>query len=458
MLEHLDNVPWKDLEHAYGSAEDVPDLLRKLLDPDPKVRSDGIWTLFGNVFHQGTRYPATPYVVPFLIELCEREEVPSRIDLLRFWGSLITGYFSVQERPCWGDGKQIHYYGEILTDQNDEPYAAALHRIYEESLRGREVLYRLISSDDDAVRSGAAWVLACLPTIAEQSIAVLEVQLRSEPNGWVRASIAFALGELGAAAPLQELLASDSCPAARCMAACELARIEPGDQLVESLLHYLSEPIEEYENVPGAGGKSTGDAAFAITQLPSEIQRRAIPALCDRLDAARSFDTMPFVRALLSAAFQPTDQPLTELSTLQRQVLIRMVNSDELWSIGNLFGTFRAHGLPEGREKVAELIGVKVNRNKALESLSSGVLFSEIGFLEKARGHFEEALELDPVVFERAPSPDESWLFCAKAFAETDPERALLSFHRAAAINPRIAHRIDPKWVLADLLHENGLR
>jgi hypothetical protein len=61
LLQHLDDVPWVDLKHAYGSAADVPDLLRKLLDPDPKVRNEVLWTLYGNVFRQGTRYPATPH-------------------------------------------------------------------------------------------------------------------------------------------------------------------------------------------------------------------------------------------------------------------------------------------------------------------------------------------------------------------------------------------------------------
>ena len=105
MLDKLDAVPWASLEHAYGSAEDVPGLLRKLLDPDPKVRSNTLWTLYGNVYHQGSRYPATPYVVPFLVEMCARHDVPNRSDLLRLWGNLITGYFSVQERPVLGGRK-----------------------------------------------------------------------------------------------------------------------------------------------------------------------------------------------------------------------------------------------------------------------------------------------------------------------------------------------------------------
>lgn len=97
MLENLDRVPWAELEHAYGSADDVPDLLRNLLDPDPAVRSKTIWTLYGNVFHQGTRFPAASYVIPFLIELCASPGTPARGDLLHYWKSLITGHFSVQE-------------------------------------------------------------------------------------------------------------------------------------------------------------------------------------------------------------------------------------------------------------------------------------------------------------------------------------------------------------------------
>ena len=73
------------------------------------------------------------------------------------------------------------------------------------------------------------------------------------------------------------MLADDPFPAARCLAACHLARIEPMEAMIEPLLQFVSEPIEGYENIPGAGGKSTGDAAFSISHLPPEAQRKAIP-------------------------------------------------------------------------------------------------------------------------------------------------------------------------------------
>lgn len=452
MLERLDGIPWAELEHAYGSAEDVPGLLRKLLDADPAVRSKTIWTLYGNVFHQGTRYPATPYVIPFLIELCESSETPGRGDLLDYWKSLITGYFTVQERPIWGDGERIYWGDEIQQVEGDDPYSEALHQIYRESLKGHALLLDLLNESDPSIRAGSAGVLACLSTLADNSAPGLMATLSKEPISWVRAAIAFALGELGIADVLRRILAEDASPEARCMAACKLARISPDPSLVEPLLRFAAEPIEGYERIPGAGGKSTGDAADAISRLPKDVKWQAAPIICERLKQTRSFDTMPLVRALVSTAFEPRNEPLAELNEAQRQILVCLVDCQEHWSIGNLSNVFRAHGLPHDRQKCAELAGVKFVDDKALAALSKGALFSKMGFHEKARKNIEEALRHDPLIFERTPSPDECWLYCAKAYAETDAERALDAFNRAVAINSAATHRVDPTWKLFRLL------
>lgn len=452
MLEDLDQVPWETLEHAYGTAEDVPGILKQLLSLDKKTRAGAYYQLYGNIFHQGTRYPATPYVVPFLIELCADPTVPDRFQALTLWGSLITGYFSIQERPIWGDGEQT-YYGSEAQGSDDDPYTVALHEIYRESLKGHGVLCDLLDDDDPGVRAGAAWVLACLPTMAVSSLPRLESRI--EPVGWVRAAFAFAFGELGASAPLHRML-SDEDPAVRCVAACELARIEPAESLIELLLGFVTVPIDGYGDIPGVGGDSSGDAAYAISLLPPETQRKAIPAICNRLEAARSFGTMPLVTALLSAAFPARTEPITELTELQRYVLGRMVDTEELWSIGNLYSTFQAHGLVKDRKKCAELIGVRVADDPALEALREGIAFSEIGFLDEARGRILKALEIDPAAIERSPAPEESWFFCAKAFAGTDPERALAAYRNAVSIKPDLARRVDPRWRLAELLEEHG--
>ncbi len=382
MLNNLDNIPWGELEHAYGDASDVPSLIRSLLDQNPKIRSNTMRTLYSNVFHQGSRYPATPYVIPFLIELCESPDVFDRGELLSFWGSLITGYFSVQERPSWSDGTMVFGFGDPEELDLNEPYSKALYEIYQESLKGAELLFHLLQEDDIGIRVGAAWVLACLPTIADRSIPILRSQLLREESGWVRAAIAFTLGELGDCASLGQLLVADNHDAVQCMAACQLARIAPKENLVDPLLRFIEQPIDGYGSIPGAGGDSAGDAAFSIMYLPKETRIQALPEIFERLEQARSFATMPFVNALLSASFDPSSNEVTEFTSLQRQVLLALLNCQELWTIANLSSTFTYYGLPFSREKCAKMLGVKVANDDALSKLSVAVTFADIRMIK----------------------------------------------------------------------------
>ena len=69
MLERLDSIDWSSLTDAYGSAKDVPVRIRALISDDEHIRADALNELFGSVWHQGTIYPVSAYVVPFLIEL-----------------------------------------------------------------------------------------------------------------------------------------------------------------------------------------------------------------------------------------------------------------------------------------------------------------------------------------------------------------------------------------------------
>jgi|GEM_PF-6871183 len=279
MLEGLDLIPWHDLAKSnkvstfYESVEDLPVYLRQLLSTDPKERSSALGRLYENLLHQGTQSDATPYVIPFIIELCSEPSVPNRASLLSFWSHAITGYFSIQERPTWGDGESVYEYGRISKWMTESGLYEYLHEIYRESLKGQNLLYRLLENDRENIRGGTVWVLACMPTIAESSVPKLIARFEREEIDWIRGVITFALGELSASTKLRKILTKDKNPANRCIAACQLARIAPEDDLIEPLLEFASQPIEDYQNIPGTGGKSTDDAAFAISFLPRHLQQ-----------------------------------------------------------------------------------------------------------------------------------------------------------------------------------------
>nr|WSY56824.1 HEAT repeat domain-containing protein [Streptomyces sp. NBC_00886] len=85
MFTGIDEVGWASLRHAYGSAEDVPGLLRGLASTDPAERATALDAMYGAVHHQGIVYDATLACVPFLFALAACEEVAERgglVDLL----------------------------------------------------------------------------------------------------------------------------------------------------------------------------------------------------------------------------------------------------------------------------------------------------------------------------------------------------------------------------------------
>jgi hypothetical protein len=76
LLEGLDEIDWSSLQHAYGSADDVPGLIRDLASDSAKRREKALWELHGNIWHQHTVYEATAPSVPFLAEVALRDSVP----------------------------------------------------------------------------------------------------------------------------------------------------------------------------------------------------------------------------------------------------------------------------------------------------------------------------------------------------------------------------------------------
>ncbi|MFI6493946.1 hypothetical protein [Streptomyces sp. NPDC050564] len=86
----LDDVQWHALTHAYGSAEDVPELIRALYQDDEETAGEAIHELYGNIHHQGTVYPASAPAVPFLAHAV-RHAPGKRDELLMLLAAFAVG-------------------------------------------------------------------------------------------------------------------------------------------------------------------------------------------------------------------------------------------------------------------------------------------------------------------------------------------------------------------------------
>lgn len=69
MLDGINDVPWSELWHAHGSAEDVPSMLVALQNPDSCLEACA--DLHETVWHQGTIYPASAATLPFLFQIIQ---------------------------------------------------------------------------------------------------------------------------------------------------------------------------------------------------------------------------------------------------------------------------------------------------------------------------------------------------------------------------------------------------
>ncbi len=103
MLDGLDDIDWGSLNHAYGDASDVPGLIRSLLSPE--ASDDAAYGLFGNIWHQGTVYPATAASVSFLYQTLAAPEARGRSGVAHLLACIAAGrgYLEVHAVTPFGE-------------------------------------------------------------------------------------------------------------------------------------------------------------------------------------------------------------------------------------------------------------------------------------------------------------------------------------------------------------------
>lgn len=205
LLAGLDDIDWGALGHAYGSAEDVPGELRATCKDDQKGRDRAFESLFNSICHQGTRYSASPFAVPFLARIAARGPAGARTEALMLLLRLAVGWHDTYDLPLGIDTaawraavvspeENLRRYDEQIAAETDEArleklrqgrdYCAAGHptdpreaalRSYDAVRAQLPVLLPLLDDPDPDVRSRTAYLLGWFP---EEVGAVAEPLLR----------------------------------------------------------------------------------------------------------------------------------------------------------------------------------------------------------------------------------------------------------------------------------------
>jgi hypothetical protein len=198
MLEDLDKIAWDELTHAYGSAADVPDLMRAMVQQTERDAFYDAWGEFANtVNHQGSIYAATPYTVPFLLDLINDSQIPTfqRVCYLFDLASYVEGTQVVHGTPS--DERLSPITGYRLNLQ-----------LYDAVSAGLNTYLAQLASPEVGVRGTAVYLLARLPDQHARVLPRLEEAHTREADEVVRSGIIWGYALL-AASGLPSILQSD---------------------------------------------------------------------------------------------------------------------------------------------------------------------------------------------------------------------------------------------------------
>ncbi|MDP9793770.1 hypothetical protein J2S43_002282 [Catenuloplanes nepalensis] len=386
MLERLDSVAWGELEHAYGAAGDVPGLIRELLAPDAGAREKARRQLYGNIFHQGSRYEASAYAAPFLLELLADPRTPDRPALLGLLTSLAIGYDEswlpegfpaadyrgraaggerlLRQRPRPDAGEGGYEYWMSLDAQDQERLFAHVELAVHDAVRAGVPLFcALLGDPDPGLRAGAAYALAWFGEDAAVSGGPLSVAA-TDAHPAVAATALVALGLTGVTLPA----ASDTIRAAlgderevvrwgAAIAAARLHGADAGVAVAAELLAWTGTDRAADPQLPYLDGDLSGYAGLALfRQLGGAHTDPAFDALLARIPSVSGPEALPVVGEALRHAFP--DGPISpgtgaaDLTPAQRRLLQTLADSPATWQwhgfglFANLTGGIHAYGLP----------------------------------------------------------------------------------------------------------------
>ncbi|MFI1394985.1 PBS lyase [Streptomyces sp. NPDC020681] len=182
MFGGIDEVDWASLEHAYGPADDVPDMLFGLASSDPAERETALDGMYGAVHHQGDVYDSTLACIPFLLELVADPSVQDR-------GGIVELLTSIGGIDLDGDD-------ELDPEDEEFEYAANYAMAASAVTAGADVFLALLDAEDRGVRLAVPLALATLHGEPELVLELLRERLGAEQDAEVRFACVEAAGRI----------------------------------------------------------------------------------------------------------------------------------------------------------------------------------------------------------------------------------------------------------------------
>ena len=387
-LSELDQIDWASLDHAYGNAADVPEMLRALVSAsaDERARArDGLWAALD---HQGVqRFESTLRAVPFLIALVADEATPERSEIVRLLAEIAVG------DTCWFMHDGFHPEKQTAPDHCSRPQSMAttggggiisrgfpdigeghdmtpghgLYEIYQAVAEGLPLYLAALDRGDEALRCAVPFVTAFLTERAAEAAPRL-TRLLEDRSPLVRASAALGLSHVSkfdpearaaALATLQQMWIQDLGELVRRAVALALVRFEQPDDTVE-VRQYLREQLSAGLPAVLPHGRfpwfrmDSPPFVFCTTFIGTAAEERepVTEAGCDALGhVSDPDDAADLAGWLLQVGVNPD-----EMNPLSHRVLKSVAGSQAAWHYTDIPARLDRLGLPSDREALATFL------------------------------------------------------------------------------------------------------
>lgn len=406
-------VDWSSLTHAYGTAEDVPRHIAALRSDDEAVRQEALGALFTSIVNQGTRYPASAFAVPLLLDVLADPTVPDRA----FVGQLLA-LIAIGGDEAWlpetlpiedlrleaiGGGEAMDrvlrsgWDGLSITDQAKVD-AYAEEQAYDAVARGLPLLRRLAArpaavadavaeaaqgvrvlagstplgalADDDGVALVAAYTIGWFPDVdPDLSLAALDALAAVGDEAEVAVSVVAAglLGAAGSERMAARALADDR-PVVRwagAIAAAKLFGPRAGDEVAAELLQWAGGGSAPDVRMPCLDGDLAGYAALALRQLSREHDTAAFNAFLARLPQVQASPALTIAGEALRLACPhgplSDGTPFAALDERQQRLaqVLAAAPLPWLWDeqpFGNFSMLLGEYGFPDSHEEMRRYV------------------------------------------------------------------------------------------------------
>jgi len=374
LFKEIDNIPWSNLRHAYGTADDIPKQLKALLLMEDVVEARrALSCFFWNIYHQGTIYSATPHTIPFLIEALHTCPISFKNHLINLLTNISYGlYCNVNYDVIWQEEE------DTMPDKfQEEPVwiKQSVLSIWE----GWDYYIELMNESDNEIRLNIPLILVSLAkgdhyppnrnreTIHKELHQLLINHLFDETDPLVQASYIRGINSLDF--PIRKKRAflsyymEEDAPIVQLTAAFSLLEQGTNDEAIEILFQVADnkKAVDEiFVPFPWFKTHFSSSVLELLSKLPSNYLDLCLPIFESYIRGTYKFCAKYTITPIIKMVFQ--NQKINELSEplthLQKKILACIIETPLLWdkSDGNTNLAFKTWGLKRDKEFIRTLI------------------------------------------------------------------------------------------------------